>query len=239
MDKFELYYHFVQSQLLEQDRRWQAIEVKARSFMTISAALLGITGVIIASFVGDISNLKAHSMLIGVLVFLTFGFSFGFSIRALYIRSWRVSPNPERFQDYISDPEYTDSQITEWTADAMTEAYAENNTILRRQGYYGAPRPDSLIVRGDFVVRADSDRRLSIHGQSSLSLSKRLRQDAYNPFLMRSGFAGGGFFPLPLGFRTPLASDFAGGFASCFSAGFAIVCLLASMLGHSRRSHTL
>ena len=130
MNRFELYYNFVQSQLLEQDRRWQAIEVKARSFMTLSVALLGIAGVIIANFVGDVSNLKTHSLLIGVLVLLTFCFSFGFSIRALYIRSWRVSPNPERLQEYISDSEYTDSQIMEWTADAMTEAYAENNIIL-------------------------------------------------------------------------------------------------------------
>lgn len=130
MDRFELYYSYLQSQLLEQDRRWQAIEVKARSFMTLSVALLTIAGVIIANFVGDASNLETHSLLIGVLVMLTFCFSCAFSIRALYIRSWSISPNPERLQDYISDPEYTDSQLMEWTADAMVEAYTENNTIL-------------------------------------------------------------------------------------------------------------
>ena len=77
MDKYELYYQVAQSQLLEQDRRWQAIEVKARSFVALGVALLGVAGLIITNLANGVSGLNIYSWCAGILMMAAFCCSAG------------------------------------------------------------------------------------------------------------------------------------------------------------------
>ena len=133
MDKYELYYSVAQAQLLEQDKRWQAVEMKARSFTTLGVALLGVAGVIITNFTNGISGLDIYSWCAGILVLIAFCCSAGFSISALYIRNWNISPDLKELQGHVSNSEYDDAQIIEWTADAMTDASIDNDIILENK----------------------------------------------------------------------------------------------------------
>ena len=152
MDKYELYYQVAQSQLLEQDRRWQAIEVKARSFLTISIALLGAAGLIIANFSSGASGLDIYSWCAGILMMTAFCCSVGFSIGALYIRNWNISPDLEELQKHVSSSEYEDTQIIEWTADAMTQACIENDEILENKATMARYALISLSLEVIFLV---------------------------------------------------------------------------------------
>lgn len=152
MDRYELYYQVAQSQLLEQDRRWQAVEVKARSFLTISIALLGAASLIVANFSGGVSGLNVFSWCVGILVITAICCSVGFSIGALYIRNWNISPDLEELQKHVSSLEYEDAQVIEWTADAMTQAYIQNDEILENKATMARYALIALSLKVIFLV---------------------------------------------------------------------------------------
>ena len=152
MDRFELYYKFAESQLLEQDRRWQSIEVKAASFMALSVALLGVAGLIMANFIGYPRNMEIQSLAIGALVLLTFCCAYGFSMGALHIRNWHVNPSLDELQQHVSNQEYTDAQIIEWTVQAMTNAYFRNNEILSNKADMARYCLIALSLEAIFIV---------------------------------------------------------------------------------------
>lgn len=66
MDRYELYYNYAHSQIQEQNERKQSIEVKARGFITLSIALLGVAGLIVDNFTSEIVVIDGASSLIWV-----------------------------------------------------------------------------------------------------------------------------------------------------------------------------
>lgn len=133
MDRFELYYQFTQSQLNEQNERMKSYHENARHLMTLSIALLGLTGLMITSF--DLSSFDwlSWGLLIGVAV--SFIFSNVFSLKVVFLGLRYIGPHPTELRSNIGIPEYEDDVLTEWTADSMTEAYRLNEETLTQKAF--------------------------------------------------------------------------------------------------------
>ena len=130
MDRYELYYNYAHSQIQEQDNRKQSIEVKARGFITLSIALLGVAVLIAANFTSEIVTIGGFSSLPLVLTLISFIWAVGASFRILSVDEWYISPPLERLQAHVQNPGYSDEYLVEWTADRMVQAYILNEDIL-------------------------------------------------------------------------------------------------------------
>ena len=132
MDRYELYYNYVHSQIREQDNRKQSIEVKARGFITLSIALLGVAGLIAANFTSTtlmMGEVSFSSLTMGLML-ASFIWAVASSFRILSVDEWYISPPLERLQAHVQNPVYSDEYLVEWTADRMVQAYILNEDIL-------------------------------------------------------------------------------------------------------------
>ena len=131
MDRFELYYNFVHSQLNEQDERVRSYHENARHLMTLSIALLGITGLMVTSFNLNNFDWRSWAFLTGVAA--SFILSNMFSLRVVFLGLRYIGPHPTELRSNIGISEYEDDALTEWTADTMTEAYRLNEQTLTQK----------------------------------------------------------------------------------------------------------
>jgi len=99
--------------------------------MTLSIALLGITGLMVTSFNLDNFDWRSWASLIGVAI--SFILSNMFSLRVVFFGLRYIGPHPTDLRSNIGIPDYEDDALTEWTADAMTEAYRLNEETLRQK----------------------------------------------------------------------------------------------------------
>jgi len=132
MDRYELYYNYAHSQIQEQNERKQSIEVKARGFITLSIALLGVAGLIAANFTSTtlmMGEVSFSSLIMGLML-ASFIWAVASSFRILSVDEWYINPSLEEFQAHIQNPDNTDEQIAEWTVDSMTQAYILNEDII-------------------------------------------------------------------------------------------------------------
>lgn len=132
MDRYELYYNYAHSQIQEQDNRKQSIEVKARGFITLSIALLGVAGLIAANFTSTtlmMGEVSFSSLTMGLML-ASFIWAVASSFRILSVDEWYISPPLERLQAHVQNPGYSDEYLVEWTADRMVQAYILNEGIL-------------------------------------------------------------------------------------------------------------
>lgn len=132
MDRYELYYNYAHSQIQEQDNRKQSIEVKARGFITLSIALLGVAGLIAANFTSTtlmMGEVSFSSLTMGLML-ASFIWAVASSFRILSVDEWYISPPLERLQAHVQNPGYSDEYLVEWTADRMVQAYILNEDIL-------------------------------------------------------------------------------------------------------------
>ena len=130
MDKYELYYQVANSHLQEQERRRRAVELKARSVMTLGVTLLGIAGLIITLFVSEAGSLSAYSVTFVALTLAAFLLLFAFSMRTLWSTDWEIRPESGELREHVDNDNYTDEQIMEWAASDMVRAYTINLTRL-------------------------------------------------------------------------------------------------------------
>ena len=131
MDRFELYYQFTQSQLNEQHERVKSYHENARHLMTLSIALLGITGLMVTSF--NLGNFDWHSWVLLIGVALAFVLSNLFSLKVVFFGLRYIGPHPTELRSNIGMAEYESDVLIEWTADTMTEAYCLNEEILSQK----------------------------------------------------------------------------------------------------------
>ena len=137
MDRYELYYNFVHSQILEQNTRLKTTQGRAISVMTLATALLGVTGLIVSDFIGEINSLpQILASLPAVAVVVCFTVSIFLSTMTMFVRKWYISPHPNELRSHIPNPEYEDDGLVEWVADGMTKAYHCNNEILDEKSKY-------------------------------------------------------------------------------------------------------
>lgn len=139
MNRYELFYNFMQALTLEQTDRMRAISVSAMGCMTLSLAALGISGLTIANYEWGEDNLLQWDddnflqMLTLIFAMVTLGAFLcvvGFAIGASYVREWRINPHPSVLRSHISNEEYEDDAIIEWTANSMVDAYLCNHETL-------------------------------------------------------------------------------------------------------------
>ena len=130
MDRYELYYQVANSHLQEQERRRRAVELKARSVMTLGVTLLGIAGLIITLFVSEAGSLSAYSVTFVALTLAAFLLLFAFSMRTLWSSDWEMRPDTSELQEHVANADYTGEQIMQWAADSMTTAYVNNQAKL-------------------------------------------------------------------------------------------------------------
>ena len=66
---------------------------------------------------------------------VSFIFSNMFSLRVVFLGLRYIGPHPMELRSNIGIPEYEDDALTEWTADAMTEAYRLNEETLTQKAF--------------------------------------------------------------------------------------------------------
>ena len=130
MNRFEFYYNYAQSQLLEQSDRLRFTRTVAMSFMTLNLALLGVTWLILADLKQGFNYGDIASWMFAMAIALSFVLSIFYSMKTLYLASWQVGAHPRELHALTADAQYSDEQIAEWTAETMTEAYRLNDAIL-------------------------------------------------------------------------------------------------------------
>ena len=135
MNRFELNYHFVHAQLQGQNERTKSVQSRATNFMTLSIALLGVTGLILT---GEFEPEFGESTWIlfwgsSVVVGAFFVLTIFFSMTASYVGKWYLTPHPTEMQHHIANPENTDEQIWAWTIQSMLEAFRLNEATVTRQ----------------------------------------------------------------------------------------------------------
>ena len=130
MDKFELYYNFAQSQLLEQHERLKFIRTTAMSFITLNLALMGVVLLIFVNLKPDTMPAELFFGMFAVAIAISFVISVLYSLRVLYIDPWRVGAHPQELQTLIASSDYGDDEIIEWTADTISEAYRLNDKMF-------------------------------------------------------------------------------------------------------------
>ena len=131
MDRFELYYNYASSQILEQNSRRQSTEGKARFLLTLSIALIGVAGLVTTNFGDGEVAWDSAAWIFAILAAIAFMCSLGLSLLVLHVREWHISPHPEELRNHVQNREYSDEELLEWTADGMTASYIFNDLILR------------------------------------------------------------------------------------------------------------
>ena len=134
MDRYELYYNFVHSQILEQNTRMRTTQGRAISVMTLATALLGVAGLIVSDFTWGINSLpQLLASFFAVAVVVCFTATIILSLMTMIVGQWYISPPPNELRSHIPNPEYEDDGLVEWVADGMTEAYHHNNKVLAKK----------------------------------------------------------------------------------------------------------
>ena len=133
MDRFDLYYNFAQSQLLEQNERMKFIRTIAMSLMTLNLALLGVAWLILTNLKLDTSPEGILSLMFAAAIAVSFVFSIFNSLKTLYIADWHVGAHPKELHMHVTDRELDDEQVQEWTAETLTDAYNKNDMILNEK----------------------------------------------------------------------------------------------------------
>ena len=133
MNRFDLYYNFAQSQLLEQNERVKFIRTIAISLMTLNLALLGVAWLILANLKLDNSPEGILSLMFAVVIAVSFVLSILNSLKTLYIADWHVGAHPKELRMHVTDRELDNEQVLEWTAETLTDAYNRNDMILNEK----------------------------------------------------------------------------------------------------------
>lgn len=133
MDRFDLYYNFAQSQLLEQNERAKFIRTIAMSLMTLNLALLGVAWRILANLTLDTTPEGILSLMFAVVIAVSFVLSILNSLKTLYIADWNVGAHPSELHLHVTDRELDNEQVIEWTAETLTDAYNKNDMILNEK----------------------------------------------------------------------------------------------------------
>lgn len=126
MNRYELSYDFMKTLIAEQGVNRQSIEVKARTALTLSVALLGVAVLIATNLAGGLRGIDLPTAAVAALVVGAFLSTFWFSFQALLARDWRVSPQPRILQSHASNQSNADEEILEWLTDGMIGAYYAN-----------------------------------------------------------------------------------------------------------------
>lgn len=137
MDRYELYYNYVHSQIREQDNRMRTTQGRAINVMTLAVALLGVAGLLVSDFTWGVNPVqRLVSSICAICLVGCFVASIVFSLMAMIVNRWHASPHPAQLQAHAPNREYTDAQLMEWVADGMVEAYRHNNQILNKKAGY-------------------------------------------------------------------------------------------------------
>ena len=118
----ELYYQVASSQKLEQDNRHRQLELKATAVLAVAATLLGL-----ASFTA--SQWTSWSIIPGIVLLAAFGWTALWAVVGLKIRQHHASPQLQELSDHIDSGKFGPLKLTEWVADALTEAVKFNEAV--------------------------------------------------------------------------------------------------------------
>lgn len=137
MDRYELYYNYAHSQIQEQNGRMRTTQGRAINVMTLAIALLGVAGLLVSDFTWGVNPVhRLMSSICAVCLVGCFAVSIVFSLTAMIVKQWQISPLPDELQSHAPNREYTDEQLLEWVADGMVNAYRHNNRILDKKAGY-------------------------------------------------------------------------------------------------------
>lgn len=137
MDRYELYYNYAHSQIQEQNERMRTTQGRAINVMTLAIALLGIAGLLVSDFTWGVNPVqRLVSSICAICLVVSFAVSIVFSLMAMIVNRWHISPRPDQLQSHAQNREYADAQLMEWVADGMVEAYRHNNQILNKKAGY-------------------------------------------------------------------------------------------------------
>lgn len=137
MDRYELYYNYAHSQIQEQNERMRTTQGRAINVMTLAIALLGIAGLLVSDFTWGFNPVqRLTSSICAICLVGCFAASIVFSLMAMIVNRWHISPRPDQLQSHAQNREYADAQLMEWMADGMVEAYRHNNQILNKKAGY-------------------------------------------------------------------------------------------------------
>ena len=144
MTNEELYYHSAVAQASEQDIRRKHFDTMAVGILAFAATLVGVTSL-------SVSHWNMWSPFFFGLTMLAFVSAAWCSIWAVRLRSWKKQPKLEDLSNHIESGEYSNHDMTFWTAIQLSNAVQENEEPLDIKARWLQAAYFFLFVQGVFT----------------------------------------------------------------------------------------